>query len=259
MAEDGALKYPIMAVNDADTKHMFDNVYGTGQSVFDGVMRASAILIAGKTVVIGGYGYCGRGMAERARGLGANVIVTEVDPIRGLQARMDGFRVMPMNDAAPEGDLFLTATGMKDVITGEHMKIMKDGAMFGNAGHYNVEINEPDLVALSKGPKKRVRHALDEYVLKDGRRLYLLGEGRLVNLAAAEGHPSEVMDLSFAGQLNAMIWMAKNGKNLKPAVYEFPKELDMQTALAKLETMGIKIDKWTPEQEAYAKAYAEGT
>ncbi|MFX1332331.1 MAG: adenosylhomocysteinase, partial [Promethearchaeota archaeon] len=182
MAEDGALKYPIMAVNDADTKHLFDNVYGTGQSVFDGVMRASAILIAGKTVVIGGYGYCGRGMAERARGLGANVIVTEVDPVRALQARMDGFRVMKMNDAASEGDLFLTATGMKDIITRNHFEVMKDGAMFGNAGHYNVEINEPDLIALSKGSKRRVRHALDEYELKDGRRLYLLGEGRLVNL-----------------------------------------------------------------------------
>ncbi len=258
MAEDGALKYPIMAVNDADTKHMFDNVYGTGQSVFDGVMRASAILIAGKTVVIGGYGFCGRGMAERARGLGANVIVTEVNPVRALQARMDGFRVMPMKDAAPEGDLFLTATGMKDVITGEHIKVMKSGAILGNAGHYNVEINEPDLVNLSKN-KRRVRHALDEYELKDGRLIYLLGEGRLVNLAAAEGHPSEVMDLSFSGQLNAMIWMAKNGKGLAPAVYEFPEELDKQTAQAKLETMGLSIDKWTPEQEAYARAYSEGT
>ncbi|MDF1538985.1 MAG: adenosylhomocysteinase [Candidatus Thorarchaeota archaeon] len=259
MADDGALKYPIMAVNDAETKHLFDNVYGTGQSVFDGVMRASAILIAGKTVVIGGYGYCGRGMADRARGLGANVIVTEVDPVRGLQARMDGYRVMPMDEAAPEGHLFLTATGMKDVITGAHFDVMRDGAMFGNAGHYNVEINEPDLIARSKDGAKRVRHALDEYEMKDGRRLYLLGEGRLVNLTAAEGHPSEVMDLSFAGQLNAMIWMAENGKGLKPAVYEFPVELDKQTAMAKLETMGLKIDKWTPEQEAYAKAYSEGT
>jgi adenosylhomocysteinase len=258
MAADGALKYPIMAVNDADTKHLFDNVYGTGQSVFDGVMRASAILIAGKTVVIGGYGYCGRGMAERARGLGANVIVTEVDPVRALQARMDGFRVMPMNDAAREGDLFITATGMKDVITGAHFRVMKDGAMFGNAGHYNVEVNEPDLNALSTG-KRRVRHALDEYTLKDGRHVYLLGEGRLVNLVAAEGHSSEVMDLSFSSQLNAMIWMTKNGKNLKPAVYEFPKELDKETASAKLETMGISIDHWTKEQERYAKAYAEGT
>ncbi|MHA2425336.1 MAG: adenosylhomocysteinase [Candidatus Thorarchaeota archaeon] len=259
MAEDGALKYPIMAVNDAETKHLFDNVYGTGQSVFDGVMRASAILIAGKTVVIGGYGYCGRGMAERARGLGANVIVTEVDPVRGLQARMDGFRVMPMDEAAPEGHLFLTATGMKDVIRGKHFDVMRDGAMFGNAGHYNVEINEPELIERTKGEKRRVRHALDEYEQKDGRKLYMLGEGRLVNLTAAEGHPSEVMDLSFAGQLNAMIWMAENGKNLEPAVYEFPEELDKQTAMAKLETMGLKIDKWTPEQEAYARAYAEGT
>jgi adenosylhomocysteinase len=259
MAEDGALKYPIMAVNDADTKHMFDNVYGTGQSVFDGVMRASAILIAGKTVVIGGYGYCGRGMANRARGLGANVIVTEVDPVRGLQARMDGFRVMPMDEAAPEGDLFLTATGMKDVIRGKHFKVMRDGALFGNAGHYNVEINEPELIALTKGEKKRVRPSLDEYEQKDGRRLYLLGEGRLVNLTCGEGHPSEVMDLSFSAQLNAMIWLSKQGKNLKPAVYEFPEELDKATAMAKLETMDIKIDKWTPEQEAYAKAYSEGT
>jgi adenosylhomocysteinase len=259
MAADGALKYPIMAVNDADTKHMFDNVYGTGQSAFDGVLRASAILIAGKTVVIGGYGYCGRGMATRAKGFGADVIVTEVDPVRALQARMDGYRVMPMSEAAKEGDLFLTATGMKDVITGKHMKVMKDGAIFGNAGHYNVEINEPDLVSLSKGPKRRVRHALDEYELKDGRRLYLLAEGRLVNLVAAEGHPSEVMDLSFASQFNAMMWMTKHGRGLKPAVYEFPKELDNETASSKLETMQIKIDKWTHEQEAYARAYAEGT
>jgi adenosylhomocysteinase len=190
MAEDGKIKYPIMAVNDADTKHLFDNVYGTGQSVIDGLLRASAILIAGKTVVIGGYGYCSRGMATRAKGMGADVIVTEVDPVRALQARMDGFQVMKMDDAAPLGDVFLTATGMKDVVTGVHMKKMKSGAIMGNAGHYNVEINEPDLDALAKS-KKRVRHALDEYETKDGRFLYLLGEGRLVNLAAAEGHPSE--------------------------------------------------------------------
>ncbi len=258
MAEDGALKYPIMAVNDADTKHMFDNVYGTGQSTFDGVLRASAILIAGKTVVISGYGFCGRGLTTRARGLGADVIVTEADPVRALQARMDGYRVMPMKQAAKEGDLFITATGMKDIITGEHMKVMKDGAILGNAGHYNVEVNTNDLAALSDG-KKRVRPALDEYMLKDGRRLYLLGEGRLVNLVAAEGHPSEVMDLSFAAQLNAMLWLSVNGRKLKPAVYEFPKDLDRQTALAKLETMGIKIDRLTREQAAYAKAYAEGT
>jgi adenosylhomocysteinase len=171
---------------------------------------------------------------------------------------MDGYQVMKMDDAAPLGDVFLTATGMKDVVTGAHVKKMKTGAILGNAGHYNVEINEPDLLALSK-EKKRVRHALDEYTLKDGRHIYLLGEGRLVNLAAAEGHPSEVMDLSFSSQLNAMIWLAKNGKDLKPAVYEFPKELDNETALAKLETMSISIDKWTEEQERYARAYAEGT
>jgi adenosylhomocysteinase len=258
MADDGKLKYPIMAVNDADTKHLFDNVYGTGQSVIDGLLRASAILIAGKTVVIGGYGYCSRGMAMRAKGMGADVIVTEVDPVRALQARMDGYQVMKMDDAAPLGDVFLTATGMKDVVTGAHMKVMKSGAIMGNAGHYNVEINEPDLDALSTG-KKRVRHALDEYSTKDGRVLYLLGEGRLVNLAAADGHPSSVMDLSFASQFNAMIWMTKHGKSLKPAVYEFPKELDQETARLKLETMGITIDKWTEEQERYAKAYAEGT
>ncbi len=258
MAADGALKYPVVAVNDADTKHLFDNVYGTGQSVFDGVMRASAILIAGKTVVISGYGYCGRGMADKARGLGASVIVTEVNPVRALQAKMDGFQVMRMADAAPKGDLFLTGTGMKDILTGEHMKVMKNGAIMGNAGHYNVEVNIQDLESLSKG-KKRVRYALDEYTMKNGRTLYLLGEGRLVNLVAAEGHPSEVMDLSFASQMNAILWLTKHGKELKPAVYEFPKELDRETALAKLETMDVSIDKWTPEQEAYAKAYAEGT
>jgi adenosylhomocysteinase len=258
MAEDGALKYPIMAVNDADTKHLFDNVYGTGQSVFDGLLRATAILVAGKTVVIGGYGYCGRGMALRAKGLGADVIVTEVDPVRALQARMDGYQVMTMEEAAPKGDVFLTATGMKDVVTGAHIKLMKDGAIMGNAGHYNVEVNEPDLIALSKG-KKRVRHALDEYETKDGRHLYLVGEGRLINLAAASGHASSVMDLSFAAQFNAMIWMREHGKNLQPAVYEFPKELDKEIARMKLKTMGITIDKWTEEQERYARAYAEGT
>jgi len=258
MAEDGALKYPIIAVNDADTKHLFDNVYGTGQSVFDGLLRASAILVAGKTVVIGGYGYCGRGMATRAKGMGADVVVTEVDPVRALQARMDGYRVMKMDDAAPIGDVFLTATGMKDVVVSRHMKKMKSGAIMGNAGHYNVEVNEPDLMALSKS-KKRVRHALDEYETKDGRFLYLLGEGRLVNLAAGEGHPSSVMDLSFSVQFNAMIWLTKNGKGLKPAVYEFPKELDQETAMMKLHTMGITIDEWNEEQRRYAKAYKEGT
>lgn len=258
MAKDGALKYPIMAVNDADTKHLFDNVYGTGQSSFDGVLRASAILIAGKTVVIGGYGYCGRGLAIRADGLGANVVVTEVDPVRALKARMDGFRVMPMIDAAPEGDLFITATGMRDVITKEHMKVMKDGAILGNAGHYDVEVNKNHLEDLSK-TKERVRHALDAYRLKDGRTLYLLGDGRLVNLVAAEGHPSEVMDLSFAAQLNAMLWLKEHGRDLEPDVYEFPKELDKQTAKQKLKTMGIEIDEWTEEQETYAHAYAEGT
>jgi adenosylhomocysteinase len=258
MAEDGALKYPIMAVNDADTKHFFDNVYGTGQSAFDALMRATAILVAGKTVVIAGYGYCGRGMALRARGLGADVIVTEVDPVKALQARMDGYQVMKMDDAAPLGDVFFTATGMKDVVTGAHVKKMKSGAIMGNLGHYNVEVNEPDLMALSKS-KKRVRNALDEYETKDGRFLYLIGEGRLANLAAADGHPSSVMDLSFSSQFNAMMWLTKNGKGLKPAVYEFPKELDQETARLKLHTMGITIDKWTEEQERYAKAYAEGT
>ncbi len=215
-------------------------------------------LLDGVVAGIAGYGNCGRGLAMRAKGLGADVIVTEVDAVKALQARMDGYRVMPMNDAAKEGDLFLTVTGMKDVITGAHMKVMKDGAILGNSGHYNVEINEPDLITLSTG-KRRVRHALDEYTMKDGRVIYLLGEGRLVNLTAAEGHPSEVMDLSFASQLNSMIWLAKHGKELKPAVYEFPSELDKETAFAKLKTMGISIDKWTKEQETYARAYAEGT
>ncbi|TFF96408.1 adenosylhomocysteinase, partial [Candidatus Thorarchaeota archaeon] len=187
-----------------------------------------------------------------------DVIVTEVDPVRALQARMDGYRVMTMKEAAPKGDVFLTATGMRDVVIGEHMKVMKDGAIMGNAGHYNVEVNEPDLIALSKG-KKRVRHALDEYETKDGRHLYLVGEGRLINLAAGSGHPSSVMDLSFAAQFNAMMWLKKHGKDLKPAVYEFPKELDQETAKLKLETMGITIDEWTEEQKRYAKSYAEGT
>jgi len=258
MADDGKLKYPIMAVNDADTKHLFDNVYGTGQSAFDGVLRATDMLIAGKTVVIGGYGYCGRGMALRGKGFGADVIVTEVDPVRALQARMDGYQVMKMDDAASKGDLFLTATGMKDIVTGAHMRKMKTGAILGNLGHYNVEINEPDLMALSKS-KKRIKPCLDQYILKDDRIIYLLGEGRLVNLACSVGHPSSVMDLSFASQFNAMIWLAKNGKGLKPAVYEFPKELDYETALMKLQTMGINIDEWTEEQKRYAKAYNEGT
>ncbi len=258
MAEDGALKYPIMAVNDADTKHLFDNVYGTGQSAFDALMRATAILVAGKTVVIGGYGYCGRGMAFRARGLGADVIVTEVDPVRALQARMDGYQVMKMDDAAPLGDVFLSATGMKDVVVGRHIAAMKNGAILANLGHYNVEVNEPDLMALSKS-KTRVRNALDEYETKDGRFIYLIGEGRLANLAASEGHPSSVMDLSFSSQFNAMIWLTKYGKELKPGVYEFPKELDQETAKLKLHTMGIQIDEWTEEQKRYAKAYAEGT
>jgi len=239
-------------------EELIPDLYGGSEETTTGVIRIRAMADDGalKYPIIAGY--CSRGMAMRAKGMGADVIVTEVDPVRALQARMDGYQVMKMDDAASMGDVFLTATGMKDIVTGAHVKVMKDGAILGNAGHYNVEINEPELMALSK-EKKRVRHALDQYTLKDGRNIYLLGEGRLVNLAAAEGHPSSVMDLSFASQFNAMIWMAKNGKGLKPAVYEFPKELDYETALMKLKTMGISIDKWTEEQERYAKAYAEGT
>ncbi len=259
LEKDGLLKYPVIAVNNAFTKHLFDNRYGTGQSTFDGILRATNILIAGKVVVVAGYGWVGLGIALRARGLGARrVIVTEVDPIRALEAVFDGFEVMPMIEAAEVGDIFVTATGNKAVIRREHMERMKDGALLANAGHFNVEVWIPDLEALSVS-KRVIRPNVTEYRLKDGRRLYLLAEGRLVNLVAAEGHPSEVMDMSFANQFMAVKYLYDNRGKLPPKVFNPPIEIDRRIAELKLETMGIKIDKLTPEQKKYLESWSLGT
>ncbi|MBI2636178.1 adenosylhomocysteinase [Candidatus Peregrinibacteria bacterium] len=258
MARDGALKIPIIAVNDNKTKHLMDNYYGTGQSTFDGVLRSTNLLIAGKTVVILGYGSCGKGVAMRARGLGAQVIVTEVDNFAALQAVMDGHRVMKMEDAAPVGDLFVTVTGNLRVIRWEHMEKMKDGAVLANSGHFDCEI---DLETLEKKTrrKRRVRHYLDEYLLPSGTVLYLAGEGRLVNLASAEGHPSEVMSLSFCGQALACEYLVKNRGNLKPEVITLPPEIDDTIAAYQLATIGVAIDELTPEQRKYLASWQEGT
>jgi adenosylhomocysteinase len=241
MAEAGKLLYPVMAVNDAETKWDFDNVYGTGQSSLDGILRASSVLIAGKTFVVAGYGHCGKGVAMRARGLGANVIVTEVKPTAALKAILDGYRVMPMDAAAKLGDIFITATGMKDVIVGRHFDVMKEGALVCNTGHYDCEINLVELEARSKG-KREIRNANEEYTLKNGRRVYVLAQGRLVNLAAAEGHPSEVMDMSFANQYLALCRLAEEGKSMQPGVYELSAEQDQELAGIKLATQGVGID-----------------
>jgi adenosylhomocysteinase len=258
MAKDGVLKYPIIAVNDADTKHLFDNRYGTGQSTVDGILRATNLLFAGLRVVVGGYGWCGRGVAMRARGLGADVIVTEVNPTRALEAVMDGYRVMPMSEAAKIGDVFVTLTGNKSILTGEHFTLMKDGAVVCNSGHFNVEIDIPALEKMSLS-KRRTREFVDEYTLRDGRKIYLLGEGRLINLAAAEGHPAVVMDMSFANQALSVEYMVKNSKKLEPKIYPVPAEIDRDIARLKLESMGVAIDKLTPEQEEYLSSWAEGT
>ena len=258
MAKDGALKYPIVAVNDTPTKHMFDNYYGTGQSTMDGLLRATNVLLSGKIVVVAGYGYCGAGMAMRAKGLGARVIVTEVDPLPALKAAMDGFEVMKMVDAAKVGDVFLTATGDKDVIVGAHMKLMKDGAIMGNSGHFNVEINLPDLQKMAKS-HRTVRDQVEEYTLPNGRNLFLIAEGRLMNLAAAEGHPSAVMDMSFADQALTCAWLTKNYKDLGADVYNVPKEIDEKVSRLKLEAMGVKIDTLTPVQKKYLASWQEGT
>jgi adenosylhomocysteinase len=258
MEREGKLKYPIVAVNDAQTKYLFDNRYGTGQSTIDGIIRATNVLFAGKNVVIVGYGWCGHGAAMRAKGLGAHVIITEVKPLRALEAVMDGFKVMPMNDAAKIGDIFITVTGNKHVITGEHFGLMKDGAIICNSGHFNVEIDIPSLEKLSVG-KRRIRTFVDEYTLKDQRRIFLLGEGRLINLAAAEGHPSSVMDMSFANQALSLEYLVKNSGKLQPKVYTVPEGIDMEVARLKLESMGVKIDKLTPEQERYLNSWEEGT
>jgi len=259
MAADGVLEYPIIAVNDALTKHLFDNRYGTGQSTIDGVIRATNILIAGKTVVIAGYGWCSRGIAMRAKGMGGNVIVTEINPLKALEAVMDGFRVMPMIEAATVGDLFITSTGDINVIDHRHFEVMQDGAIVSNSGHFNVEINIPALEELAQGPPRRVRPFVDEYRLTDGRRIYLLGEGRLINLAAAEGHPSAVMDMSFANQSLCAEYMISHADQLEKTVYSVPSSIDEQIATLKLEAMGIKIDVLTPEQKAYLASWQEGT
>ena len=257
MEQDGSLKYPIVAVNDAYTKYLFDNRYGTGQSTMDGILRATSVLIAGKNFVVGGYGWCSRGIAMRAQGMGANVIVTEVQPTRALEAAMNGLRVMPMSEAAPIGDIFVTATGDLNVIRKEHMQKMKDGAIICNSGHFNVEISIPDLESLSKS-KRTIRPNMEEYALKDGRKLYLLAEGRLVNLAAAEGHPSEVMDMSFANQALSSEFIAKSAK-LQAKVYCVPKEIDEKVAELKLNSMGVKIDELTAEQKKYLSTWEMGT
>jgi adenosylhomocysteinase len=258
MAADGKLKYPVFAVNDSETKWDFDNVYGTGQSSLDGVLRATSILLAGKVVVVGGYGHCGRGVAMRSSGMGANVVVTEVSPTQALKAMLDGHRVMKMDEAAKIGDVFITATGMKDVLVGRHFDVMKDGAVICNTGHYDCEINIEELEGKARG-KREIRANNEEFTLADGRRVYLLARGRLINLAAAEGHPSEVMDMSFANQYLALCRLARDGKNLENKVYELPKEQDRELAVLKLRTMGIEIDALTEEQVRYLSDYSAGT
>jgi adenosylhomocysteinase len=258
MANDGALMYPIVSVNDADTKHLFDNRFGTGQSTIDAIMRATNLLLAGRTVVVCGFGMCGRGVASRARGMGAKVVVTEVDPIRALEAAMEGYGVMPLRDAARIGDLFVTVTGDRGVIGREHMEVMRDGAVMANAGHFDVEIDKPALEGLASG-RRRIREFVDEYRLADGRRLHLLAEGRLVNLAAAEGHPAAVMDMSFANQALSVEWVVKNRGSLSPGVYPVPAEIDGEVATLKLRAMRIEIDELTAEQQEYLRSWEQGT
>ncbi|MDW8324925.1 MAG: adenosylhomocysteinase [Anaerolineales bacterium] len=258
MATNGVLRFPVLAVNDSATKHFFDNRYGTGQSTIDGIVRATNVLLAGKTFVVAGYGWCGRGLASRARGMGANVVVTEVDPLKALEAVMDGYTVLPMHEAAKVGDVFCTVTGDIHVLDRQHFAVMKDGAILANSGHFDVEINIPALEAMSIG-KKRVREFVDQYTLNDGRRLNLLGEGRLINLASAEGHPASVMDMSFANQALGAEYMLKNAAKLDKQVYTIPEEVDREIARLKLQAMGVTIDTLTPEQEKYLSSWEEGT
>ena len=258
MAADGALNYPVIAVNDAMTKHLFDNRYGTGQSTLDGIIRATNILLAGKNFVVAGYGWCARGLAMRAKGMGANVIVTEVDPMPALEAVMDGFRVMPMEEAVREGDIYCTLTGDLNVIDKHHFEHMKDGAIVANSGHFNVEINIPALEEMSV-TKRLVRPFVEEYTLKDGRRIHILGEGRLINLAAAEGHPASVMDMSFANQALSLEYMVQHAAEMEKKVYGVPEVIDRNIARLKLEAMGVSIDTLTPEQEKYLKSWEHGT
>jgi adenosylhomocysteinase len=254
----GRLKYPIIAVNDAQTKYLFDNRYGTGQSTIDGITRATNILWAGKKVVVCGYGWCGHGIALRAKGLGSQIIVTEVEPVRALEAVMDGYQAMPLIEAAKLGDIFITVAGDKNVIDKAHLQIMRDGAILANSGHFNAEINIPALESLARS-KRRIRPFVDEYTLKDGRHLYLLGEGRLINLAAAEGHPASVMDMSFANQALCLEYMVKNKGSLEIKVHPVPEEIDKQVARLKLNSMGINIDSLTPEQKQYLTSWEQGT
>lgn len=259
MAKDGALQFPMIAVNDTDTKHMFDNRYGTGQSTLDAVFRATNFLLAGRILVVAGFGYCGKGVAERARGLGANVIVTEIDPTKALDAMMQGFRVMPMTEAAKIGDVFITVTGNRDVLREEHFQVMKDGAILANSGHFDIEIDVAWLEQNAKAKNAKMRHQTDEYVLKNGNRILLLAEGRLVNLGAAEGHPASVMDLSFSDQALTAEYLVKEAKNLKPGVHNVPTEIDKTVARLKLASMGGAIDALTPAQELYLNSWEHGS
>jgi len=259
MAAADVLSYPIVAVNDADTKHLFDNRFGTGQSTIDGIIRATNLLLAGRAVVVCGYGMCGRGVASRARGFGARVIVTEVDPLRALEAVMEGYQVMSGREAARVGDIFVTVTGDVNVLTREHFERMKDGAVLANSGHFDSEIDKAALAELGGGEVRRIREFVDEYRLPDGRRLNLLGEGRLVNLAAAEGHPAAVMDMSFANQALAVEWIVLNRETLEPKVYGVPQDIDREVARLKLAAMGVEIDALTEEQAKYLSSWEHGT
>jgi adenosylhomocysteinase len=259
MHAEGALRYPIVSVNDANTKHLFDNRFGTGQSTIDAIMRATNLLLAGRTVVVCGFGMCGRGVASRARGMGAQVVVTEVDPLPALEAAMEGYRVMTLREAARIGDVFVTVTGDKAVIRREHMELMKDGAVLANSGHFDVEIDKVALADLATGGVRRIRDFVDEHTLADGRRLHLLGEGRLVNLAVAEGHPAAVMDMSFANQALAVEWIVKHRDALGVGVYPVPAEIDAEVARLKLRSMGVEIDELTKEQEEYLRSWEQGT
>jgi adenosylhomocysteinase len=260
MEKDGALKYPIVAVNDADTKHMFDNRYGTGQSTLDGIIRATNVLLAGKKIVVAGYGYCGKGVSMRARGMGGQVYVTEVDPLRALEAVMDGFRVVSMDEAAREGDVFITVTGNRDVLRKQHFDVMKDGAILANSGHFDIEIDLEALSAMAPGERQRaVRPFVREYLIDGDRRVFVVAEGRLVNLGAAEGHPADVMDMSFANQALAAEWALGQGSALEPRVYDMPDDIDQEIARVKLETMGVEIDRLTPEQAHYLASWTVGT
>jgi adenosylhomocysteinase len=259
MAADGALRFPMVAVNDTDTKHMFDNRYGTGQSTIDAIFRSTNTLLAGKNVVVAGYGFCGKGVSERAKGLGASVIVTEIDPTKALDATMQGYRVMPMAEAARVGDVFVTVTGNRDVLRQEHFAVMKDGAIFANSGHFDIEIDVQWLEKNATTKNEKIRHQTDEYVMADGRRLMLLAEGRLVNLGAAEGHPAAVMDMSFADQALTAEWLTTTAPTLEPGVYDVPTEIDKEVARLKLAAMGVQLDELTPAQADYLGSWEHGS